>query len=182
VDTGAFSNRAPGNAPGGSAPSVTSNVPRFSRTGILKNDKKMKHVIIIFTFVLIPLSGFCDTLDYWHVYLNDKLIAEFNENSTNLMINIKKVELKGNAIVTVRYGSDHPCVDCHYGLTILGDFKRKAPEVETNEHFGKLSIPLKDLLDIQKTDGINKFSFNYYERTNIRYDKKKRLLFVLTIT
>ncbi len=142
----------------------------------------MKQRTILFFFLIISLNGFCDTLDYWHVYINDKLVAEFNENSKDLTINIKKTELKGNDIITVRYGTDHPCVDCLYGLTVIADFKRKAPEVETKEHFGKLSIPFKDLLDIQKTDGINKFYFNYYERKiNGTHDKGK-LLFVMTIS
>jgi len=136
----------------------------------------MKHKIL-FLFIIISLNGFCDTIDYWHVYINDKLVAEFNENSKDLTINIKKTELKGNDIITVRYGNDHPCVDCYYGLTVFAEFKRKAPEVETKEHFGKLSIPFEDLLDIQKTDGISRFSFNYYERPNNEKDNSGGLLF-----
>jgi hypothetical protein len=142
----------------------------------------MKQLTILFFFLFISLNGFCDTLDYWHVYISDKLIAEFNENSKDLVINIKKTELKNNDIITVRYGTDHPCVDCVYGLTVIADFKRKAPEVETKEHFGKLSIPFKDLFDIQKTDGINKFHFNYYERKIDKNHDMGRLLFTLTIS
>lgn len=142
----------------------------------------MKQLTILFFFLIISLNGFCDTLDYWHVYINDKLVAEFNENSKDLTINIKKTELKSNDIITVRYGSDHPCVDCIHGLNVIADFKRKAPEVETKEHFGKLSILFKDLLDIQKTDRINKFYFNYYERKNNGAQETERLLFVLTLS
>jgi len=142
----------------------------------------MKHLTILFFFLIISLNGFCDTLDYWHVYINDKLVAEFNENSKDLKINIKKTELKGNDIITARYGSDYPCVDCYYGLTVFADFKRKAPEVETKEHFGKLSISFNSLLDIQKTDGINRFTFNYYERKITGTHDTGRLLFVLTIS
>ena len=142
----------------------------------------MKQLTILFFFLSIYLNGFCDTIDYWHVYINDKLVAEFNENSKDLTINIKKTELKENDIITVRYGTDHPCLDCLYGLTVIADFKLKAPEVETKEHFGKLSIPFKDLLDIQKTDGINKFYFNYYERKIKETHDNGRLLFVMHIS
>jgi hypothetical protein len=142
----------------------------------------MKQLAILFYFLIISLNGFCDTLDYWHVYINDKLVAEFNENSKDLTIEIKKTELKVNDIITVRYGTDHPCVACFYGLTVIADFKRKAPEVETKEHFGKLSIPFKDLLDIQKTDGIDKFYFNYYERKISEIHNNGRLVFVITIS
>lgn len=88
----------------------------------------------------------------------------------------------GNDIITVRYGTYHPCVDYIFGLTVVADFKRKAPEVETKEHFGKLSISFKDLLDIQKTDGINKFYFNYYGRTNNGTKDTGKVLFALTFS
>ncbi|MBK7109536.1 MAG: hypothetical protein IPH61_10530 [Bacteroidetes bacterium] len=142
----------------------------------------MKRLTTLILFLIISSNGFCDTLDYWHVYINDKVVAKFNENSKDLTINIKKTELKVNDIITVRYGNDHPCINCFYGLTVIGDFKRKEPGAETKEHFGKLSIQFKDLLDIQRTDGINRFSFNYYERTNNENHNSGRLLFVLTIS
>lgn len=142
----------------------------------------MKHLIILFVFLIISLNGFCDTIDYWHVYMNDKLIAKFNANSKDLNVNIKKMELKNSDVITVRYGSDNSCIDCSYGLIILVEIKRKLPEVQSKERFGKLSIPIKDLLNIQKIDGINKFPFNYYERTSKRLNETGRLLFVLTIT
>ena len=142
----------------------------------------MKQLTILFFFLIISINGFCDTIDYWHVYINEKLVGEFNENSKEMTINVKKTELKGNDIITVRYGTDNPCVDCIYGLTVIADFKRKAPEVKTKEHFGKLSILFKDLLDIQKTDGINKFYFNYYERANNGTKDTGRLLFAVALS
>lgn len=136
-------------------------------------------------FLFISLNGFCDTIDYWHVYINDSLIAKFDQNSTDLTISLSKTKLKGSDLITVRYGSDHPCVDCLYGLVVLAEIKRKVPEVQTKEHFGKLSIPVKDLFDIERTDKINRFPFNYYERkrgANGIIENKGRLLFVLKIT
>ena len=148
----------------------------------------MKQFVIILTFLLTSISGYCDTVDYWHVYINDALIAKFDVNSKELKVDIKKNELKSSDVITVRYGSDHPCLNCYYGLTVFAEMKRKAPVAYTNEHFGKLSIPIKDLFDIQKTDDVNRFYFNYYEGTNRYYagtdqgpQKNERLLFVLTI-
>lgn len=147
-----------------------------------KRQLNMKLLTTLFVFLIISLNGSCDTIDYWNVYINNKLVAEFNENSKDLTLNIKKSELKGNDIITVRYGNDHPCMDCYYGLIVLADFKRKAPKVETTDRFGKLTIPFKDLLEIQKTDGINTFSFNYYESTNNQVHTSGRLLFALSIS
>jgi hypothetical protein len=142
----------------------------------------MKHLITLLLCTIVSINGFCDTIDHWHVYINDKLIAQFNENSEDLTIKVKKTEIKTNDIITVRYGTDHPFVDCIYGLTVLADLKRKAPEVETEEHFGKLSIPFKELLDIYNLEGIDRFSFHYYWRIKNSNNNPNKLIFVLTIS
>jgi hypothetical protein len=142
----------------------------------------MKKIALLFFFIILSFNGFCDTIDYWHVYINDKLIAEFNLNSKNLTVNINKSELNDNDFITVRYANDHPCSDCIYRLTVLADFKRKAPEVVTKVSFGKLSISIKELLDIQMTDGINTFYFNYYESSINGNKQINKQLFELTIT
>jgi hypothetical protein len=143
----------------------------------------MKQLSIIFTFLFLSLTGFCDTLDYWHVYLNDELIAEFNTTSKNLTIHLKKSELKKSDSITVRYGSDHPCFDCYYGLSVFVEIMEKTPEAETTEHFGKLSISINDLLEIEKKYTIKRFYFNYYERTKKEFDNEKgSLIFTLSLT
>lgn len=141
----------------------------------------MNKLFLLLVFLMISLSGFCDTLDYWHVYVNHKLIAKFNEGSQDLIIKIKKSKIKSTDSIIVRYGTDHPCSDCHYALVVSADFKRKEPEAITKGNFGKLTIALKELIDIQKTDGTTRFYFNYCERRKAVRDKKGRLLFELTL-
>ena len=118
----------------------------------------MKQLIIILTLLFTSLNGYCDTLDYWHVYVNDSLVAEFNSTSNDLTINLKRTELKISDTITVRHGTDHPCSNCHYGLNVLVEIKEKTPKVEVTENFGKLSIPLSELYDIQKKYDLNKSS------------------------
>ncbi len=142
----------------------------------------MKVTTIIFAFLLISINGYCDTLDYWHVYINDSIVSKFNSFSKDLSINLKRSELNSSDTITVRYGTDHPCIDCYYGLTVQSEIMQRTPAVETKKHFGKLSIPIKDLLEIEKTYHISRFPFNYYERTDKKIDKMGRLLFILTIT
>ena len=141
----------------------------------------MKKLLLFFGFLLLSSNAFCDTLDYWHVYVNHKLIAQFNGMSKNLAITIKKSEIKSTDSITVRYGTDHPCSDCYYTLIVSADFMRKEPEAVTKENFGKLAIPLKELLNILKIEGIDKFRFYYYRREKTGRDKNGRMLFELTI-
>ncbi|MVO07672.1 hypothetical protein GOQ30_00675 [Flavobacterium sp. TP390] len=148
---------------------------------ILKR-QNIKQLLILFLFFFISTNGFCDTIDYWHVYINNKVVAEFNQNSSDLTIKIKKGEITKKDLITVRYFSDHLCTDCVYGLTALAEIKRKAPEVETDNHFGELTISFDELLDIQKTDGTNKFYFNYHQRKNNAIKAMfNKLLFILIL-
>lgn len=126
----------------------------------------MKRLAILFTFFLVSFNGVCDTINSWSVYINDKLVAKFDENSKDLTLKIKKSDLKDSDIITVRYVSDILCNDCVYGLNVFAEIKQQMPHAETKEHFGKLSIPIKDLLAIEKQYGITKFPFSYY----IRYE------------
>lgn len=142
----------------------------------------MKQKITLLLFLLTSMTAFCDTLDFWHVYINNKLVAQFNETTKDLSVLIKKTEINENDTLTVRYGSDHPCADCIYGLIVLAEIKRKSPEATTKEHFGKLSIPIKAFLEIQKSNELSKFYFNYYEKTNKGIETRSRKLFVLTIS
>ena len=138
-------------------------------------------LILILAFTQISLNGYCDTLDFWHVYVNDKLIAEFNDLSKDLEISLKKNDIKNTDLITVRYGNDHPCFDCTYGLFAFAEIMQKLPEVQTSDHFSKLSIPLKKLLEIRKREGINSFRFIYYEKSKEGKTNYERFLFRLTI-
>lgn len=127
----------------------------------------------------ITLFGYCGTLDYYHLYLNDSLIGQYNSLSEKPSITLKSSELKDDDIITVRYGTDHPCVDCVYVLSVLIEVKEKAPEAETIENFGKLSIQIKDLRYFQKKYEIDKYHFNYSVRTKNRMNDNGAYLFEL---
>ena len=124
----------------------------------------MKQLPILFSFLFISLNGFCDTLDYWHVYINDSLIGEFNSNSKQPTIDLKQANINKNDVITVRYASDNPCVDCIYVLDVLIEVKEQTPQVETDQNFGKLSLRIGELQYFQKKYGIDKYHFNLNTR------------------
>ncbi|HRO76435.1 MAG TPA: hypothetical protein PLP27_09835 [Crocinitomicaceae bacterium] len=145
----------------------------------------MKRLAILFTFFLVSFNGFCDTINYWHVYINDELVAKFDENSKDLTLKIKKSDLKESDLITVRYFSDTPCIDCLHKLNVFAEIKQQLPHAETKEHFGKLSIPIKDLLAIKKRYEITKFPFTYYVRyestDDVPLETKERLVLILQL-
>ena len=143
----------------------------------------MKQILILLSFIAISLVGYSDTLDYYHVYLNDSLIGQYNSNSEKPSIVLNHSELKDNDVITVRYGTDHPCIECVYVLSVIIEVKEKTPKAETTENFGKLSIPIKDLLYFQKKYEINKYHFNYhvYTENALKQEDNGAYLFELKI-
>ena len=141
----------------------------------------MKKILILLSFMTTSLFGYCDTIDYYHVYLNDSLIGQYNSLSEKPSIVLKKSELNDDDVITVRYGTDHPCVECVYVLSVLIEVKEKIPEAETTENFGKLSILIKDLIYFQKKYEIDKYHFNYKVQSKNSLHNNGAYLFELKI-
>ena len=125
----------------------------------------MKKLLLAISFLTFSLSGYCDTLDYYHVYFNDSLIGKYNSISERPVLELSESDVQEDDMITVRYGTDHPCVECIYVLSVNIEVKEKTPEAETTENFGKLSIPLKDLFYFRQKYGIDSFYFNFHVRT-----------------
>lgn len=119
--------------------------------------KKLIFLIIIFA----SFSAKCDTLDFYHVYLNDSLLAKFNSFSEPKSISLKISEVKETDVITVRHFTDAPSPDNVYKLFVLLEVMEKTPKAETQSNFGKMSISISELLYFRKKYEINKFPFNY---------------------
>jgi len=141
----------------------------------------MRKVLMLLSFMSASLFGYSDTLDYYNVYLNDSLIGEYNSFSGKPSIVLKQSELQSGDVLTVRYGTDHPCIDCVYVLNVVVDVKEKTPGAETTENFGKLSILIRDLVDFRKKYEIDKFHFTHHARLKDSQHDNRIYLFELRI-
>ena len=126
--------------------------------------------------MVIPLMGFCDTLDYWHVYYNDSVIAKFNSVSQDLEIEIDKSKIKDGDIISVRHGDDTPCVDCKFVLFVRDEKKRKLRITETDEFWGKLSFDVKDLIEFGDKNESKRYDFYYWEKGGNGYKTPMELI------
>ena len=126
--------------------------------------KTMNKILIIIGLLILPLIGFCDTLDYWHVYYNDSVIAKFNSVSQDLKIEIARSKIKEGDTLTVRHGDDTPCINCKFVLFVRDEKKRKLRITETDEFWGKLSFGLKDLIGFGDKNECKRYDFYYWEQ------------------
>lgn len=119
----------------------------------------MRLILLTLLISIFSSRAKCDTIDYWHVYLNDSLIAEFNANSADKTIRLNRKELSSDDNLVVRYGTCMHCIDCHYSLEISLDIAEPKPSVESKEYFGKLAYPLDYLLNVNRKYDRTKFQF-----------------------
>ena len=146
------------------AEDIKINKINFASCGRRIPTMTMKQIAIIFGLLTMSLKGQCDTLDYWHVYYNDSVIAKFNSVSRDLTIQFDHRNIKPTDTISIRHGDDTPCFDCTFVLFVKDDKKRKLRTIETKESWGKLSLSLTDLIDIGQKNGSKRYDFLYWER------------------
>lgn len=125
---------------------------------------QMNKLAIIFGLIILPLTGFCDTTDYWHIYYNDSVIAKFNSASQDLKIELKRSKIKNVDTLSIRYGDDTPCYDCKFVLFVRNEKKQKLRITKTNQFWGKLSFGLSDLIEFGDKNKSKRYDFYYWEQ------------------
>jgi hypothetical protein len=124
----------------------------------------MNKILITLGLLMLPLIGFCDTIDFWHIYYNNIVIAKFNSVSQDLKIEIDRSKIKDEDTLAVRHGDDTPCIDCKSVLFVGDEMKQKLKIAETNEFWGKLSFALKDFIEFGDKNMGNQYDFYYWEQ------------------
>ena len=128
--------------------------------------RTMNKILITLGLLVLPFIGFCDTLDYWHVYYNDSVIAKFTSVSPDLKIEIDRSKIKEGDTLTVKHGDDTPCFNCKFVLFVRDEKKRKLRITETNEFLGKLSFGIKDLIEFGDKNESKRYDFYYWEQND----------------
>jgi hypothetical protein len=134
---------------------------------------KVKKLLLFFVIVTKPIFGFAsgglaDTIDYWHVSYNDKVIGKFNVTSSDLSIIIKKVGIKPSDILSVSYGNDSPCGSC---ITTLYVKIRSQRIILTKNKgtFTALKVDIAKLSDIIRSSNNSAIDVFY---TDEHHDRK----------
>ena len=144
----------------------------------------MQRKIIIILLLTLSFKGFSselDTLDYWHVYKNDKIIAKFNSVSKDLNIKIKKSEIKDSDTISIRYGKDTRCSDCEYILFVRDEKNRKLRITESDKYWNKLSFGLLDLIEFGQKNKSKRYDFYYWERNSDGKNGRMKLVLQMTL-
>lgn len=122
-----------------------------------------------------------DFWDYCDVYYNDSLIAQFNDVSENLTVQLSKGNISPTDSITIKHGDDTPCIDCTFSLYVFDEQKTKLAETKTTLFFGKLILPLSMLVDIVNNTGSYRLDFYFTETNEAGNDGPTKLVLQLTL-
>lgn len=124
--------------------------------------------LLLFAIAVVVLSlpasaAKVDTLDYWHVFYNNRVVGKFNQTSANRQIVIKKIDFKPADLLSVNYGNDAPCKDCLVGLYVKGETS-KIKLAGAKGTFAALKVSVKSIISVMKTLDKNTIQVFYYDR------------------
>ena len=139
----------------------------------------MLKAVLLFAVLFFSRIGFCDTITYWHVFLNDSLIAEFNESSQDLEIRLKKSDLNSFDTLRVKLKTCALCSDCLFTLELFLEIKEKTSSDSSRETDFPLKIAIADILKLEKKYDPEKFPF--YHSTQFYNRKVRQKLFHLVL-
>ncbi|WP_064967211.1 hypothetical protein [Tenacibaculum ovolyticum] len=144
----------------------------------------MQKKIIIILLLISSFKGFStglDTLDYWQVYKNDKIIAKFNSVSKDLNIKINKSEIRESDTISIRYGKDIRCSNYKYILFVRDEKKRKLRIIKSDKYWDKLSFGLLDLIEFGQKNKSKRYDFYYWERNRDGKNQPMKLVLKMTL-
>ena len=111
----------------------------------------MKRFLVLIGLLLtLTISGFCqaDTISYWHVYLNSKVIAEFSVVTENPTIDINTSDLSNKPILTIKYFRDTPCQECRTYLVICNSKDKFLFKIKGSGTLNKHDLKLTRLIKL----------------------------------
>lgn len=129
---------------------------------------------VFFVITLISFNGKCDTLDYWHVTINDSLIGQFNSLNANPTINLSS-EWSNFDSISIQYFSDTPCSECRSMLSVRDENKMKFRATSNTGAWVKLTLSLGELMRLAKMYNSSSMDFDYWQSGESKLNTKKLL-------
>ena len=104
-----------------------------------------------------------DTIDYWHVFYNNRILEKFSSTSRDPSVTLQLGSIGPRDTLSVKYFKDTPCMKCPVNLLIQDDQKNTLRQFKSYGTGSSLAIPLKDLAEFKRKRAVNSFIFYYYE-------------------
>jgi hypothetical protein len=136
--------------------------------------KKILLSIYMLSAITIPALCQADTIDYWRVFLDNKLIKEFSWITDNPSIELKISEISKNSILTINYFRDTYCKKCKEFLVVCNSEDEQIFKIRRSSSICTLN--LKRLIKISSRRNESSFKINLRKIPDL-----EETLFTLTL-
>lgn len=132
-------------------------------------------LFFLFAILFTTSASKADTIDFWHIYINDSIFQKSHQGNEGMVITLKRQSIATTDILSVRHYDDTPCINCTVALGIRDVTGLEVKHIDGKER-DKLAITFKELLEISEKNNSKSFLFSFYEDGKLR-----RHLFILKI-
>lgn len=106
--------------------------------------------------MLIVVTAKCDTITYWHVYVNKVLIADFNQYSSKPKVALAQKDYSINDTINVTYTT---CISRGEGSIIIKDSNQQIiATFNTSDNLNYYNIPISSIINRQSDSS---FTFHH---------------------
>jgi hypothetical protein len=131
--------------------------------------RKIFTILILFINMKSYSNSFtkCDTISYWKVYRNSKLIKEGNITNKKYQIELTKGTIKVLDTLFVKYFDDIPCIKCNSKFIIRTEKGKEIKIIQSskNQYSVKLKTTELQVLAFKNKSSILKLYFKEDEKT-----------------
>jgi hypothetical protein len=138
----------------------------------------MHRCLLFFSFLLLFHFSNADTIDYWHVYYNNTLLANINQNQEGYKLKLNKGDMKPGDSLSIIYYNDTPCQDCETTLYVQGDNNHTLKLMTGKSTSYRFTISAGELVTLAGGAGPDGLEFHY---TQAKWGNWNRILFRLFV-
>jgi len=123
----------------------------------------MKNILTI-VFIVFYSFAKADTISYWHVYLNNEVVAKHNELSHQDVI-LKLSQVKVTDTLKIKYYTCWHSSTINNSINVLNSNNSIIESASSKGTGSTLYVPLNKLLTDFESSRSNEFSFVYFQDT-----------------
>jgi hypothetical protein len=142
-------------------------LPKFYYICVITNTGKMRFSKIFFTFLLFILCtpyAYCDTIDTYRIYYNNKLVKEHSIASDDTIpVIVKRSDITETDSITIIYSQDSPCESCKFYVVIIDKMKKLVKVVSAMGTETPLVFSLDEIRDWAENNSSEMFEVYYYK-------------------
>lgn len=140
-----------------------------------------KSTLLLFLFILLTQTAWCDTLNHWTIHHNKELLRQFNETNKDLTHTLAVQDIQKNDTLSFHYFPCAHCIDCIYHLEVRPTRRKQTLVLATAQESEALAFNLYNFVRLAQFLFYTQFEFYLYYDTGASGTSRHQRLLVLNL-